>query len=177
MTAGRQNDPAVPKEIERKFLVSSEAWREDADAGRRLQQAYLAVSDRAVVRIRVDGGEHGRLTIKTAVAGLSRDEYEYPIPVADAEALVALRHGSVVEKTRFAVRYAGRAWEVDVYAGDNAGLVVAEIELESESAHVDLPPWLGPEVTGEPRYYASRLALSPFRLWPDAERPAPGRAG
>ena len=177
VTAGRQNDPAVPKEIERKFLVSSEAWRDHADAGWRQQQAYLAVSDRAVVRIRMDGGSQGFLTIKSAVAGLSRDEFEYLIPVADAEALVRLRHGSVVDKTRFTVPHGGRQWEVDVYAGDNAGLVVAEIELDSETELVDLPPWVGPEVTGEARYYASRLALAPFRFWPDAERSNPGPAG
>jgi adenylate cyclase len=138
----------VPQEIERKFLVAGDAWRSQADGGRPLQQAYLAETERA------------------------RQEFEYALPLDDAEGLIALRHGSVLEKTRFEVPYCGRRWEVDVYAGDNDGLVIAEIELESEAALVELPPWLGQEVTGDARYYASRLARNPFRSWPTAPRQA-----
>lgn len=160
----------MPQEIERKYLVALDSWRATADSGRRLRQAYLAETDRAVIRIRVEEGARGFLTIKSAAVGAVRDEFEYSVPAADAEALLRLRHGSVLDKTRHLVRHAGRDWEIDIYAGDNAGLVIAEIELEAETAPVELPPWLGREVTGEARYYASRLALAPFRLWPEAEQ-------
>jgi len=174
VTAERQNDLAVAQEIERKFLVGSDRWRDSADAGRRLRQAYLAETDRAVIRVRIEEGGRAFLTLKSAAAVVVRDEFEYSVPLADAEALLRLRHGSVLEKTRFLVRHAGRVWEVDLYSGDNAGLVIAEIELEAEAAEVDFPPWLGREVTGEARYYASRLALAPFPLWPEAEQRGAG---
>lgn len=160
----------MPQEIERKFLVADDRWRRDAQAGRELLQAYLCETGRAVVRLRVVDGAEAFLTIKSAEAGLSRAEFEYPVPVADAQALMALRHGSMLAKTRFNVPYAGRVWEVDVYSGENEGLLIAEIELESGTERVKLPPWLGREVTGEARYYASRLAREPFRSWAsDAE--------
>jgi adenylate cyclase len=161
----------VAQEIERKFLVADDGWRARADAGRRLRQAYLAETDRAVVRVRIEDGGRGVLTIKTAEPGLSRQEFEYALPLDDAEALIALSQGSVLDKTRFHVAHAGRRWEVDVYDGDNRGLVVAEVELESEAAAVVLPPWAGKEVTGEQRYYASRLAQKPFRSWPGETEP------
>jgi adenylate cyclase len=160
----------VPQEIERKFLVASDGWRVGADQGRSFRQAYLAETDRAAVRVRISDGKDAVITIKSARSGLSRSEFEYALPVADAEALTELRQGSVLQKTRFRAPHAGRTWEVDVYAGDNAGLVVAEIEIESETAKVDLPQWLGPEVTGERRFYAARLAQHPFRSWTEAER-------
>jgi adenylate cyclase len=155
----------VAQEIERKFLVADDGWRAAADGGRRLRQAYLAETDRAVVRVRIEDGARGVLTIKSAEPGLSRQELEYPLPLEDAEALVALSQGSVLDKTRFHVPHAGRRWEVDVYGGDNRGLIIAEVELESEAAAVQLPPWAGKEVTGERRYYASSLAQRPFRSW------------
>ena len=155
----------MPQEIERKFLVATDGWRQRANAGRRLRQAYIAETERAVVRVRVEEPARGWLTIKSADSGLSRQEFEYPVPVSDAEALMALRIGSVLDKTRFHVPHAGCRWEVDVYAGENEGLTIAEIELESESAEVVMPPWIGAEVTGDPRYYAVRLAHEPFRSW------------
>jgi adenylate cyclase len=155
----------VPQEIERKFLVADDGWRAHAGAGRRLKQAYLAETDRAVFRTRIADGAAATLTIKSAEAGLSRQEFEYDLPVEDAEALVKLRQGSVLEKTRFDVPFGGRKWEIDVYGGDNEGLVVAEVEIESETADVELPPWIGREVTGEERYYASQLARHPYRAW------------
>jgi adenylate cyclase len=155
----------MPQEIERKFLVADSSWRGQADAGRRLRQAYLAETDKLVVRARVVDGGEALLTIKSAESGLSRQEYEYSIPLVDGEALMALRQGSVLEKTRYHVTHAGRGWEVDVYHGENAGLVLAEIEIESEAATVDQPPWLGREVTGDARYYAARLAQHPFGAW------------
>ena len=159
----------MPREIERKFLVANDGWRVQADAGRRLRQAYLADTGRAVVRARVDGAG-AVLTIKSAGPGLSRQEFEYPIPVSDAEALIELRQGSVLEKTRFHVAHAGRRWEVDLYQGDNTGLTIAEIELESEAAALDLPAWIGREVTGERRFYASALAERPYNSWSPRER-------
>lgn len=155
----------MPQEIERKFLVANDGWRTLADQGRALRQAYLAETNRAAIRVRIIDDKAAVITIKSANPGLSRAEFEYPVPLADAEALAELRQGSMLEKRRFRAPHAGRTWEVDVYAGDNAGLVIAEIELESETAGVAFPPWLGREVTGEARYYAARLATRPFRSW------------
>jgi adenylate cyclase len=155
----------VAQEIERKFLVANDGWRAGADNGRRLRQAYLAATERVAVRVRIEPGVDAVLTIKSANPGLSRIEFEYPLPLGDAELLTTLREGSVLQKTRFRTRHSGRDWEIDVYTGDNEGLVIAEIELEHEAAEVELPPWVGREVTGEARYYASRLALKPYRSW------------
>ncbi len=157
-------------EIERKFLVSGDAWRESAGPGRCLLQAYLAETGKAVIRVRLEAGVAGWITIKSAVPGMTRQEFEYLIPAEDAEVLAKLRDGAVLEKTRFLVPHSGRVWEVDVYASENEGLVIAEIELESESAAFNRPDWLGREVTGEGRFYASRLARHPFREWETAER-------
>jgi len=155
----------VPHEIERKFLVANDGWREGADKGRRLQQAYLAATDRAAVRVRIEDGVEAALTIKSANPGLSRIEFEYSLPLSDAETLTTLHQGSVLQKTRFQTHHAGHDWEIDVYAGDNEGLVIAEVEMESEETEVELPAWVGREVTGEHRYYASHLAKEPYRSW------------
>jgi adenylate cyclase len=160
----------VLQEIERKFLVASDAWRRGADQGRRFRQAYLAETDRAVVRVRIEDDARGFLTVKSAKAGLSRAEIECPLKLTEAETLIELRQGSVLRKTRFHTAHAGRIWEVDVYCGENAGLVTAEIELASEEETVELPPWLGQEVTGTARYYAARLARHPYASWSEAER-------
>jgi CYTH domain-containing protein/CHAD domain-containing protein len=152
----------MPLEIERKFLVESDEWRASAGAGRLMRQFYLTQTSQAVVRLRIEGREQAVLTIKSAKPGLSRQEFEYPIPVTDAEALAVLREGRILEKTRFRVPYAGHTWEVDVYAGDHQGLVLAEIELASEDERWDSPPWLGCEVTGDGGYYASHLARQPL---------------
>lgn len=164
----------MPQEIERKFLVTNDGWRGGADRGRRLRQAYLAQTDLASIRVRIEDDTVAVLTIKSASSGLSRQEFEYPVPLRDAEALAKLRQGSVLTKTRFRVRHAGRTWEIDVYAGDNEGLVLAEIELTSEAEAIETPPWVGPEVTQDPRYYAARLAERPFRSWPGAALRAGG---
>ena len=160
----------MPREIERKFLVADDSWREGADAGRRLRQAYLAETERAAIRVRIEDGARAVLTIKSAEPGLSRAEFEYSVPVAEAEALTDLRQGGVLDKTRYRTPHGGRVWEIDVYAGENDGLTIAEVELDSESDKIDLPTWLGPEVTDSPRYYAAKLARRPFRDWTDAER-------
>jgi len=153
----------VPREIERKFLVEGDSWRQAATARREFVQAYLADTARAVIRIRM-AESTAWLTIKSAAPGLIRDEFEYPIPPADAASLIALCDAQVA-KTRFDVPHAGRLWEVDVYSGENEGLVIAEIELPSATSVIELPPWAGAEVTADPRFYASRLAREPFRQW------------
>jgi adenylate cyclase len=164
------NGLPVPQEIERKFLVANDGWRRGANHGRKLRQAYLAETDRAVVRVRIEDDRLGVLTVKSAVAGLSRAEIECPLKLDEAETLIELRQGSLLRKTRFHIEHAGRTWEVDVYCGDNAGLVTAEIELVSEDETVELPPWLGEEVTGTRQYYAAQLARRPYGSWPAGER-------
>jgi len=158
----------VALEIERKFLVANDGWRAGAEQGRRLRQSYIALTERAAVRVRIEDDVAAVLTVKSAKPGLSRVEFEYPLPLGDAETLTTLCEGSELRKTRFVVPHGGREWEVDVYAGENDGLVIAEIEIESETTEVQLPPWVGEEVTGEARYYAARLAMRPYRSWPAA---------
>ena len=165
----------MPHEIERKFLVVGDGWREGADRGEELRQAYLAETDRVSVRVRIIDDASAVITVKSAQPRLARKEYEYAIPVRDALAMADLRRGSLLQKTRFRSVHAGRTWEIDVYSGENMGLVIAEVELESENEAVDLPRWVGREVTGEERYYASRLAVRPFSGW--SESASGGGAG
>jgi adenylate cyclase len=156
-------------EIERKFLVDTEVWRPQ-DGGTRITQGYLCSHKERTVRVRL-AGEKAMLTIKGPTDGLSRSEYEYAIPPADArEILDKLCERPFVDKTRHLVPFAGRNWEVDVFHGDNAGLVMAEIELESADASVELPPWAGKEVSDDRRYYNSNLAKRPFSTWAEDER-------
>src|SRR5262245_38642210 len=134
-------------EIERKFLVVGSGWKKLAVRSARIRQAYLTAEDRASVRVRIKNDESATLTIKPRQPSMRRLEMELPIPVADAEELFSLRSGAIVEKTRYVVPAApGAEWEVDVFAGDNAGLAVAEIELRDEDSRVDLPSWIGAEV-------------------------------
>jgi adenylate cyclase len=147
-------------EIERKFLVLHDGWRTDAGPGRRVVQGYVARSAGNNVRIRRIG-DQAFLTIKGARAGISRPEFEYEIPVADAEAMLReFRLHPPIEKTRYDVPYAGFIWEVDVFEGAHAGLVLAEVELDREDQAVSLPPWVGPEVTQDVRYRSANLARS-----------------
>jgi adenylate cyclase len=152
------------REIERKFLVVGDSWRAGA-RGRRFSQGYLCGGPPAAVRVRIDG-DRAFLNIKQAILGIARDEFEYEIPVADAEAILArLCIGQRIEKTRYIVRYGGLDWEVDEFTGDNLGLIVAEIELDDERQALDLPPWAGEEVSHDVRYYNSSLAVHPYREW------------
>lgn len=171
---GMTTEFAVSQEIERKFLVANDGWRQGADQGRGLRQAYLAETEHAVVRVRIEDDRRGFLTVKSAAPGMTRTEIECPLQVGEAETLIALRQGSVLDKTRFHTRHAGRLWEVDIYSGDNDGLVVAETEMASEDETVELPPWLGEEVTGTHRYYAARLARRPYAAWSETERRSEG---
>jgi CYTH domain-containing protein len=156
--------PVMPHEIERKFLVQGESWREGA-AGQRMRQGYLSLDPERTVRVRISG-DQAWLNIKGRTEGVRRLEFEYSIPVDDALALLALCGGAVVDKTRYRVRCGAHTWEVDEFHGDNAGLLVAEIELAHEDEPFEQPPWAGPEVSGEVRYYNASLAQRPFNTWP-----------
>ncbi len=162
----------MPKEIERKFLVASDDWRADAGPGKRLRQAYLASTDAASIRVRLVDDEDASLTIKSASPGLSRDEFEYAIPVDHARAMLAMRIGEVIEKVRYAVPCADGDLTVDEFSGSNAGLVIAEIEIADESVSPALPAWIGAEITGDRRYYNASLAARPFRSWSAEEKRA-----
>jgi len=151
------------REIERKFLVTDGSWRDDAGEGRRIRQAYLALTDRASVRVRILGDTEAVLTVKSAATGAARDEYEYPIPVADAQAMLALRQGHLIEKTRYRIPRGRHVWEIDVFSGDNEGLTMAEIELSGEEEAFERPAWVGPEVTRDMRYTNAALAQRPYR--------------
>lgn len=155
----------MPQEIERKFLLRSDAWRAQAESSERVRQGYLVADGVRSVRVRTKGGR-GFLTIKGKLDGLARPEFEYAIPVADAEALLeTLCARPQIDKTRHHVRYADMLWEIDEFHGDNAGLIVAEVELASINQVVTLPDWVGVEVTGDGRYYNSQLAIRPFSAW------------
>jgi CYTH domain-containing protein len=154
-------------EIERKFRVQGQPWQ-GAGRGVSLRQGYLARGPRGVVRVRCSDGE-AWITIKGKTHGFSRPEFEYAIPRADAEQLLALCEGEIVEKTRYHLEHRGSHWEIDVFHGRNEGLVVAEIELDSESATFARPDWLGREVSGEPRYANSNLSTLPYALWSDGD--------
>lgn len=151
------------REIERKFRVTGEDWRGQVSETHRLEQFYLFVPEDASVRVRIRDGASARLTIKTG-SGIDRGEFEYDIPLDDAEALRASRVGIVVEKTRHIVPLGAFRVEIDVFAGALAGLVMAEIELQDASDAPDLPAYLGREVTGDARFANARLAIDG---WPD----------
>jgi adenylate cyclase len=152
-------------EIERKFLVRSEAWRSVASSEATIRQVYLASGERSTTRVRIKNGTDATVTIKSKRAELRRLEIEYPISVLDAEVLFSLRHSGLIEKTRFMVPWHGHCWEVDVFSGENDGLVIAEIELRHEDETFDKPSWLGTEITGQSQYYNGSLARHPFRHW------------
>ncbi len=154
-------------EIERKFLVIGQPWLQVP--GVVFRQGYLNRDKARTVRVRV-AGEAAFLTIKGVSVGATRAEFEYPIPLADAEALLALCEGPLIEKTRHVLTHAGMAWELDVFAGDNAGLVVAEIELQREDEPFEKPAWAGADVTDQSRYYNLVLAARPYAQWTPAER-------
>jgi adenylate cyclase len=152
-------------EIERKFLVANDAWRKEAKSSARVAQGYLASDPERTVRVRTKG-EQAFLTIKgRSTDGISRAEFEYAIPVADAKELLKLCQ-TVIDKTRHLIDLGGFTWEVDEFHGDNDGLIVAEIELPAKDATFARPSWLAAEVTGDARYYNAALASMPYRRWP-----------
>jgi adenylate cyclase len=145
-------------EIERRFLVARPDWRQHAVATKRIAQAYLSVTPEAAIRLRIVDGGAAWLTIKSGNAGIARAEFEYPIPAADAEEMMALRTGIVIEKRRHIVDIGGDRWEVDVFEGELSGLVIAEIELDDAGRDFQRPDWLGREVTDDGRYSNAALA-------------------
>lgn len=152
------------KEIERKFLIENGAFL-NGRTGARCVQGYLAVGPPVAVRVRIMDGV-ATLNIKTATTAISRAEYEYEIPVPDAEELLQTSClGHAIDKTRYRIGHEGMTWEVDVFAGLNSGLVVAEIELDNEDQRFDRPIWLGREVSGDPRYLNTHLSQHPFSTW------------
>ena len=152
------------EEIERKFLVTGDAWRRHA-TGVRIRQGFLSTEPERTVRVRV-AAERATLTIKGLSVGARRTELEYEIPLADGQHMLdTLCKRPLIEKTRFAMKLGTHTWEVDVFEGDNAGLVLAEIELQSEDEAFDRPDWLGGEVTHDPRYFNSNLVAHPYRSW------------
>jgi len=151
-------------EIERKFLVADGRWRDAADQGTVMKQGYLAAEPERTVRVRV-AGDQAWLTIKGPTDGAVRAEYEYPVPVVDAEAILELCATMVVHKTRHLVPHGGHVWEVDVFAGENDRLVLAEVELTRADEVIDLPDWLGAEVTDDHRYSNSQLSRRPYNRW------------
>jgi adenylate cyclase len=168
----------MPLEIERKFLVTGNGWRRAAHKVVPMAQGYLndlAMVDGGAmntsVRVRIEG-EEARLNIKSRELGASRQEFDYLIPVVDARALLALSVGGLIDKRRHYVEFEGHLWEVDEFLGDNAGLVVAEIELSSVDEAFARPDWLGAEATHAQRYYNLALASRPYSQWSDDERKA-----
>ncbi|MEZ4632800.1 MAG: CYTH domain-containing protein [Deinococcales bacterium] len=155
-------------EIERKFLVKSDAWRKEAQEGKAYLQGYLSQDPERTIRVRT-AGDRAFLTIKglteAASGGKARAEYEYPIPFTDAQHLLKLSLPSLIEKTRYELKTPFHTWEIDVFHGDNEGLIVAEIELLHEDEVFERPEWLGEEVTGKVKYYNVRLALEPYKTW------------
>ena len=156
-------------EIERKFLLANDHWRQQVSATHTIRQGYLvdALKENATasVRVRIEG-ERANINIKRAVIGVEREEYEYPVPLDEAaEMIERLCHRPCIEKQRHIVEYQGHKWEIDEFFGDNAGLIVAEIELASADEVFSRPDWLGEEVSDDPRYYNVNLVARPYRSW------------
>ncbi|MCC4595014.1 CYTH domain-containing protein [Xanthomonas campestris pv. phormiicola] len=161
-------------EIERKFLVTGDGWRAAAHRVIPMAQGYIndqaamdSGAQKASVRVRIQDQE-AFLNLKSRELGHTRQEFEYPLPLDDARALLALCVGGLIDKRRHLVQHQGHLWEVDEFLGDNAGLVVAEIELESADEAFAKPDWIGAEVTDDARYYNLALASHPFREWPES---------
>ncbi len=150
-------------EIERKFLVTSDSWRQGI--GIPVRQGYINLDERRSVRVRTTPvGAY--LTIKGTSRGALRSEFEYEIPVKDADELLeSICVKPIIEKTRFTVAYHGLIWEIDEFLGQNQGLVIAEVELDREDQEFEKPPWIGKEVTGDPRYYNVNLVVKPYAAW------------
>lgn len=156
-------------EIERKYLLAGDGWRAEVTQSERMVQGYLARSETSAIRVRVVGDD-AELNIKHSLDGVQRLEYEYPIPLEDAhELLDAVASRPLIDKTRHLVRRGSHTWEIDEFHGDNAGLIVAEIELSDPDEAFDRPAWLGEEVSLDSRYYNSNLSQRPFTTWDDAE--------
>ncbi len=155
----------MAREIERKFLTSNDDWRAQVASTARYRQGYLSSGGKCSIRVRVDG-DRGFLNLKSATFDIARTEYEYEIPLADAEEMLAhLCEGLLIDKQRHFVEHDGHTWEIDVFEGDNHGLVIAELEIDAVDSVFTLPSWVGKEVSDDPRYYNVYLAHMPFNRW------------
>lgn len=159
----------MPLEIERKFLVTNDSWQESANRTV-IRQGYLSRDIERTVRVRVKD-DKAYLTVKGRNRGAVRTEFEYEIPRADGDAMLnSLALRPLIEKTRTTIEYAGKFWEIDCFFGENQGLVIAEVELSSENEKIELPEWVGAEVTHLPRYYNSSLSERPYSQWSEEEK-------
>ncbi len=153
----------MPAEIERKFLLADDSWH-DGSPGVRIAQGYLSQDPERTVRVRI-AGETAWLTIKGRCEGITRAEFEYEIPLEDAKTLLELCLPSVIDKTRHRIPFGGHEWEIDIFHGENKGLVVAEVELADEAVSPEMPSWIGVEVSSDARYFNSCLAVTPYAKW------------
>lgn len=147
----------MAQEIERKFLVSGDGWKSGVESSARLQQGYLSTSAKATVRVRIYDDREAVLTLKGKTEGISRAEFEYAIPLEDARELMEMARPNIIEKRRHKVPFAAHVWEVDVFEGQHEGLVLAEVEMQAADEHVDLPAWIGREVSNDDRYANASL--------------------
>ncbi|MGB1217100.1 MAG: CYTH domain-containing protein [Saprospiraceae bacterium] len=154
----------MAQEIERKFLLKNSNWRKEVEKSYTIQQGYLSTDKKRTVRIRIKDTK-GIITIKGETQGMSRLEFEYEIPLTDGNELIGLCHSPIIKKTRHIITHENLIWEIDVFEGKNQGLILAEVELESEEQKIILPTWIGQEVTDDVRYYNSNLVAFPFSEW------------
>lgn len=152
-------------EIEKKFLLKNDDWKKEADEGELFRQGYMSGSNRSSIRIRVAGNK-ANINIKSATLGVTRKEYEYEIPVEDAnEMLDSMCERPFIEKRRHFIQRGSHTWEIDVFEGDNEGLIVAEIELSDPEEPFDIPCWIGDDVSEDPKYYNVCLVNHPYKDW------------
>jgi adenylate cyclase len=155
----------MPVEVERKFLVRNDSWKRPSLSGTPFRQGYPFAEKHRSVRIRIEGNA-AFLTLKSPLSGISRREYQYEVPLKDAEEILeAFCDLPAVEKIRYRIEHGGHSWEIDEFQGDNEGLVIAEVNLQSEDEPFDLPGWAGTEVTKDEKYLNASLYLKPFRTW------------
>ncbi|MFT4015462.1 MAG: CYTH domain-containing protein [Agriterribacter sp.] len=155
----------MPLEIERKFLINHNKWNTlPKPQGKLYRQGYLLNDIHKTIRVRLSN-ENGFITIKGKTTGATRSEFEYNIPLTDAKQLLDNFSNNEISKTRYNISYRSKLWEIDVFHGENEGLIVAEIELQSEGEPFDIPDWVTEEVTHDPRYYNANLAVLPFKRW------------
>jgi adenylate cyclase len=152
-------------EIERKFLITNDNWRKDAGEGIFMVQGYMGSNEKSSIRIRING-DSANLNIKSKTIGIQRSEYDYPVPLDEAKEIIdSLCDKPLIEKTRFYVMHDGHEWEIDVFGGENEGLIVAELELNSVDEEFTLPDWVGKDVSDDPRYYNICLVTHPYKDW------------
>ncbi|MCE7996033.1 MAG: CYTH domain-containing protein [Roseivirga sp.] len=156
-------------EIERKFLLSNSSWREEIYGSWQISQGYLSSAPERTVRVRILD-QQAFITIKSKTQGTKRAEFEYEIPIRDARELILLCENSIIEKVRYLVKIENKTWEIDEFAGDNQGLIVAEVELETEEETITLPRWVGKEVSDKPRYFNASLIRHPYNQWTKSEK-------